>query len=169
MALSLARALKLRRAPGGTAPDYDAALAIWNRIETRFKRASDYASLTHGEQLFHRVFFALDSEVENGGLHQYLENSSGDDAERVKADLTEIGAAELRKVLDDLSGLFPSHDIPEERVARLDALAESEENVENFDELFEEADAQYGRAAQTLYTHLMNYVETHRSEFALPD
>lgn len=53
---TLAEALALRHGSGATS-DYDAALAVSERIKTRFKRANDFAKLTHGEQLFHEVFF----------------------------------------------------------------------------------------------------------------
>lgn len=41
--------------------------------------------------------------MENGGLHQYLTNSTGDDAERVRGHLAELGATAMLAVLDRLA------------------------------------------------------------------
>jgi hypothetical protein len=165
---SLAEAIGLRHAPDVDAPDYAAALAIWKRIESRFKKPSDFERLTRGEKLFHELFFALDGEVENGGLHQYLLNSSGDDAERVKTHLREIGATPTLDALEAVSQFFPAGIIPSSRRERQAALSAAEEDVDAFEEAFEQADAVYARAAPSLYERLMDYVAAHSAEFSEP-
>jgi hypothetical protein len=165
---SLTEAIGLRRAPGAEAPDYAAALAIWKRIESRFKKPSDFERLTRGEKLFHELFFALDSEVENGGLHQYLLSSSGDDAERVKTHLREIGATPTLDALEAVSQFFPAGIIPSSRRERQTALSAVEEQSEGFEEVFEDADTAYARAARSLYERLMDYVVAHSAEFLEP-
>jgi hypothetical protein len=167
MPLTLADAIALRHG-GGTNSDYEAALAISDRIKSRFKRASDFAKLSAGEQLFHELFFGLDGEVENGGLHQYLSNSSGDDAERVREHLARIGARDTLAALDRVRVLFDGDAFPENRQQRTAALRAAEQERDEFGELFEAADHAYARAAPDLHCRLMDYVESHQPEFALP-
>ena len=93
-------------------------MAIVDRVRTRFRRSPDWPTLTHGEQLVHTLICDLDGEVKNGGLHQYLTNSSGDRAEDVKAYLSELGATELRSMFDEISTFFPDRVISKDRVDR---------------------------------------------------
>jgi len=167
MVSTLAEAIALRDSVGAGS-DYQAALVIGERIKSRFKRVSDFATLSPGEQLFHELFFGLEGEVENGGLHQYLSNSSGDDAERARGHLATIGAMHTLAALDRVRVCFQGGPFPKVRKERIDALRIAEEELDDFDELFERADDAYARAAPDLHRRLMDYVESHQAEFALP-
>jgi len=125
--------------------------------------------LTHGEQLAFTLICDLDGEVKNGGLHQYLTNSSGDRAEGVKAYLSELGATELRAMFDEISAFFPGGVIPKDRVEREAVLWPPDEptrfSVMDRVELIERRYAGYWN---DLWCRVMDYVEAHRTEFAVP-
>src|SRR5436190_2139152 len=64
---SLEQAVALRTEPvqgkrGGVTvtPDWCAALAITDRVRSRFKRSADWATLTHGEQLALTLICVMD-------------------------------------------------------------------------------------------------------------
>ena len=174
--LTLAEAIALRATPvegkrGGVAvtPDWVAGVAITDRIRTRFQRPADWATLTHGEQLVFTLHCALDAEVKNGGLHQYLSNSSGDGAEVVKGYLSELEATELRAMFDDVSALFPNAVIPSDRASRDAILWPSDESarlaIMNDVEVIER---RYAGSWDDLWRRVMDYVEAHRAEFEQP-
>jgi hypothetical protein len=151
-------------------PDFLALNAILDRIRTRFHNPTTFAQLTHGEQLVHDVGFVLDAEVLNGGWHQFLSNSSGDEAERDKSYLREVGALAVLRLLERVSSLFPNGVIPTDRTLRNQELRKaSETDPAAVDGLLNGADAEYYREREQLYAHLMDYVERHEADFRLPD
>jgi hypothetical protein len=174
--LTLAEAIALRASPvkgkrGGVAgtPAWLAGVAITHRIRTRFQRPADWATLTHGEQLVFTLHCDLDAEVKNGGLHQYLSNSSGDRAEVVKGYLSELGATELRAMFDEVSALFPNAVIPSERASRDAILWPSDEDarVAILTDV-EVIERRYAGFWDDLWRRVMDYVEANRADFEQP-
>ncbi len=174
--LSLADAIALRTKPvtgkrGGVTvtADWWAGVAITDRIRSRFQRPADWSTLTHGEQLVFTLHCALDAEVKNGGVHQYLTNSSGDDAEGVKRYLSELGATGLRAMFDEVSTLFPDAVIPSDRAKRWAILSPSQEDARLavMDQL-EQVERRYAPHWDDLWRRVMDYVETHRTDFEQP-
>ena len=174
--LPLQEAIALRTVPvqgkrGGVTvtPDWCAAVAIVDRIRTRFRRSADWPTLTHGEQLVHTLICDLDGEVKNGGLHQYLTNSSGDRAEDVKGYLSELGATELRSMFDEISTLFPDRVISRDRVEREAVLWPRDEptKLAIMDQV-EVIERRYVGYWNDLWLRVMDYVEAHQAEFSLP-
>ena len=167
-------ALALETAPdrirGGAPKEHAALLAVWERIDARFlKRGLE--GLTRGERLFHILWFVMDSDIENGGLHQFLTNSSGDFAEEAKRGLQEIGARKVLAVLNDASAVFPDGVVPADRDARY-AVLEAQEKRDG-DAVWAKWDAlsdKYDRAAKAeLYSRLLRWVREHQTEFPDPD
>jgi Domain of unknown function (DUF4375) len=164
-------ALALRRKPRShpVSPAYGACVAIWERIESHLHTPRDERRLTHGEQLFHELFFHLDGEVQNGGLEVYLENSAGDRAEMARAYLAEIGAWATLEALDLVAELFPDGVVPTARRQRVSILEKAEAARVDFANPVGEATDLYMKAQLTLYERLMDYVAEHPEDFARPD
>jgi hypothetical protein len=164
-------ALALRSKPRShpVSPSYGACVAIWNRIESHLQTPRDERRLTHGEQLFHELFFRLDAEVQNGGLEVYLESSAGDHAEMACAYLAEIGAWATLEALDLVAEQFPDAVIPTARRRRITLLEKAEAARADFANPIGEATDVYMKAQMSLYERLMDYVAEHREDFAHPD
>lgn len=175
---TLAEALALRRQPpkkgryGSRSADYNALLAVTSRIGSvaRIPDPRDLSDLSHGEQVLKELGFVMDGEVHNGGFHQYLTNSSGDGAEAARRYLAEVGAAAHVAILDRVASVFPGDVIPTRRDERIEFLMAAESaGVEAVDRLFDAATREYHVLKEDLYTRLMDYVEAHQADFALPD
>lgn len=65
----------------------------------------------------------LDGEVNNGGLHQYFFNSSGDGAVAAREALERLGAADRSKILDCALTAFPDSKPSADREQRNEQLA----------------------------------------------
>lgn len=86
-----------------------------------------------------RIFISvwqLEAEVNNGGFHQYLWNSSGNLAADTPAALEAIGAIRAADIVKRANGLFEAGPPADERL-RLAALESIDENAfESLDEEF---------------------------------
>jgi hypothetical protein len=171
---TLDEALALESPPdhvaNGIPKEYAAVLAIWERINSRMTGPTFDEWLTHGERLVHILFCVMNSEIENGGVHQFFSNSSGDLAEDAKAGLKEIGAKRVLDVLRKASEVFPKGVVPADRETRNDILEEHEdEEGDAFWKRFDNLSREYYKARQELYEYLLAWIRNHREEFALPD
>ena len=154
----------------GISKEYAAIQAIWERINSRMVGRAFDEGLTRGERLVHVLFFAMDGEIENGGMHQFFSNSSGDLAEDAKAYLRQIGATRVLAVLTKASSIFPKGKAPTDRNTRNDILTEREgKRGDAFWDEFDRFSREYYKARQELYPRLLAWIRRHRDEFALPD
>ncbi len=71
------------------------------------------------------------AELNNGGLHQYLLNSSGDFATETPDVFRRIGATEAARILDEANAFFGPAGPPTDRQARMAALLAFPKNVED--------------------------------------
>jgi hypothetical protein len=71
------------------------------------------------------------AELNNGGMHQYLLNSSGDFAKETPEVFRRIGANEAARILDEANAFFGPAGPPTDRKARRAALLAFPKNVEN--------------------------------------
>jgi hypothetical protein len=62
------------------------------------------------------------AELNNGGMHQYLLNSSGDFASETPDVFRRIGAAEAARILEEANSLFGPDGPPSDCEARMAAL-----------------------------------------------
>ena len=148
------------------AQDYKALQLTLDRIRSRFRKPADFAKLTAGEQLLFRVAIAMDPEIMNGGIDQYLRNASGDAAEQVRADLRTIGAHPALAVLDEAAQWFDGGIIPRDLDARFDQLLAAEErDPDGFEARGDELSRRYAKAAPELYGKLMDFVVREREQF----
>jgi len=76
------------------------------------------------------------AEINNGGMHQYFLNSSGDFAGETPAVFRRIGAEEAARILSEANAFFGQDGPPADREARMAALLAFPKNLENrIDEL----------------------------------
>ena len=154
---------------GHRTPDYEALLGITDRIATRFRDPESFRELTRGEQIVYLLGFELDAELQNGGIDQYLWNSSGDNAEAARQHLREVGALDVLALLERVACVFAGGVIPADRDERQAALERAEEEGAALGELFDAVTREYHRCEDELYRRLVDFVEAHAQEFAAPD
>jgi hypothetical protein len=71
------------------------------------------------------------AELNNGGMHQYLLNSSGDLANETPDVFRRIGAAEAVRILEEANAFFGSEGPPVDRETRMAALLALPKNAED--------------------------------------
>lgn len=157
------------RIAGGAPREHAALLAVWERIHARLV-ARGFESLTNGERLFHTLWFVMDAEITNGGIHQFLWNSSGDFAEDAKHHLDDIGARAVAAPLKKASAVFPDGVIPSDQGARQQVLEEQEKlQGDRFEAEWNALDREYHKAAAgELYTRLLQWTKKNRAQFPDP-
>jgi len=74
----------------------------------------------------------VESEVNNGGFHQFYFNAAGDRAIETPAALREIGACQLAAIIDVANALFPGGTPPENRAERQRVLDEIDPAISTF-------------------------------------
>jgi len=110
--------------------------------------------LSEGERTVILVYGFI-AEVTNGGLEQFLSNSSGDYAEETRQVMRTIEATAAADALDDVRAeIFGGSPIPAERSARCDMLFEWEEQDE-------------GRASAFYAKHKLGWCESVEMAVAL--
>jgi hypothetical protein len=119
--------------------------------------------LTEGERIVILVTGFV-WEVTNGGLSQFLGNSTGDYAEETRAVMRKIGATAAADALDDVHRvIFDGKPIPADRSTRCDILFAWEEQDD------ERADAFFAKHklgwCETVEDAVAQYIRTHREMF----
>ena len=71
------------------------------------------------------------AELNNGGMHQYLLNSSGDFAKETPDVFRRIGAEEAARILDEANSFFGPSGPPTDREARMPTLLALPKNAED--------------------------------------
>jgi len=164
---ALALVTPLARVRRGAPREHAALVAVGERITRLLQPTRPDKGLTKGERLFHVLWSVMDAEVQNGGLHQFLSNSSGALGEEAKDHLTTIGAAKARQVLARASVMFSHGVIPKNRRLRNQALSTAEKRADASWKQLAQAEADYAQAAKTdLYPRLLRWVAKHEDEFA---
>jgi hypothetical protein len=131
---------------------------------SRFWRL-DYGDLSTPERVF-LVIWELESEVNNGGFHQYFHNSSGALAPHVVGALKTIGAQAMagivQRALNAVVNTITSWSDDASRQARVNQLSSETQ------QLLEELDQEYYACAEYLTPLLYKYVVDHRIEVRAP-
>jgi len=71
------------------------------------------------------------AELNNGGMHQYLLNSSGDFAKETPAVFRRMGADPAARILEEANAFFGPSGPPTDREARMTALLALPQSAEN--------------------------------------
>jgi hypothetical protein len=112
-----------------------------------------------------KVFFyaeEFESEMNNGGVEQYLSNSSGDHANPCVAALQKLGRGDVGQILSQALKVFPQGSVPTSRAKRVAAIQHLNEKSKS---RWEQLDALYYNKAGDLMPALVKYVRAHRSDF----
>lgn len=122
----------------------------------------DYAALSRPEQVF-LCIWELESEVNNGGFHQYFYNDSGKLAPHAVEALHTVGAQQAATIVEQAIELLGA-DMPwndeSARTERLEAISP---------EVFESLDEAFYQYPDDLTTMLYRYTDAHRTELGAGD
>ena len=139
-------------------PEIDKNSALINVSERLMSLGHPFAQLSPQEQVFVAIW-ELESDVNNGGFHQYFSNSTGDTARHAAPSLEAIGAAKMAAIVKEAVQVFgplgPSaaRDIRQEQLADLSPLAL---------QTLERLTTEFFRYPDNLTELLFAYVELHK-------
>ena len=99
----------------------------------------------------------LDSEVYNGGFHQFFRNKSGDYALKILDSLREIGSYHITALLETAISVFPSIYVFEEENKRFEFMQKMEEkDLRKWRELSQA----YYQSPESIYDMVISYTRT---------
>jgi hypothetical protein len=108
----------------------------------------------------------FDAEVQNGGIHQYFYNGTGDEWEQLVKLSKKLSFEEFQNLLSKISAKFPNHYVPSNRDQRDDLLDVIDPDIQVFDELT----AEYNEIREKLLQYSSRYFKNHKSQLlALPE
>lgn len=147
------------------ATDFQRFDAVRERIARKLTKPSAYDALRHGEKLLWQINWLV-WEVNDGGFHQYLTNSTGDYAQATIGYLNEIRATTTCKLLKKIAEVFPRGIIPEEQDRRCDLLAAWEQkSPEMAEEFLTKLNSTFYDQGENLTERTLAYVRKHREDF----
>lgn len=103
------------------AQDYPASFEL---VSKKYEQQG-YQSLSDKEVIIYTVWW-LEAEVNNGGFHQYLWNSAGDNAIDAIESLEKTGANYTASLLKSAISVAFDGNLPEDRLKRQDLLEKNE-------------------------------------------
>jgi hypothetical protein len=146
----------------------------WERLKPVYHRALRLMETLEGEFLLRawqlpkplRAVFTtvnLDSEVRNGGFHQFFWNSEGMINEITEADLQFVGATAFLEIFKRATTCFIEFDVIGVKRRSKNTW---EEFTAGYDTIpWKTFDTQYDDTAPTLLTHVCRYVEAHAQDY----
>ncbi|MEW5677258.1 DUF4375 domain-containing protein [Flavobacterium enshiense] len=108
--------------------------------------------------------FSMHGEVLNGGLIQFVENSTGDNFEETLKALNEIKATEYVKILESIKTHFPNGYLPKDTGKRRELIDElndkkNQEELWEMDDIYENYDKQYYDNVKNLEKYIIEYLK----------
>jgi Domain of unknown function (DUF4375) len=148
---------------------WDVIAPAFDELRTPYEPDPRLDELTPGQRALYALHWAR-SEIGNGGLHQYLYNSTGMLANEALRGAELIGAAEFGEIFQEARTLF-GDTFPEDQSRRIDLLeGHSDEALERLEKLTDRFyDLMGSTDESTLAVSCADYVEAHPHEFFLPD
>ncbi len=137
------------------------ALIALNGLIQKKLGTQDYTVLTHPELVVLAVDW-LQSEVNNGGYHQYFFNSYSELAQEAIDGLREIGANQAAEITEKAYSIFPDSKVPKNRDERQILLDKAGEKGEA---LLNNLDNEFYKYPDNIDTLLIEYVKNHKEEF----
>jgi Domain of unknown function (DUF4375) len=107
--------------------------------------------------------FAMIAETNNGGLHQFYANSSGDFAAETADAFGRIGAIQVREIIHQANSVFGPNGPPKDRAARQEQLFALPEGLQE-GRLGMLSDA-FFECTEDIYALLYSNILAHRQEF----
>lgn len=151
---------------------WDVIERVYDELRTPYEPDPRLDQLAPGQRALYALHWTR-SEVDNGGFHQYLYNSTGMLAKEALRGADVIGAREFGDVLRDLLALFPDGRLLEEQDDRISFLEMlSEEGLAKLrqldDRFYELMGYESGSEQSRLAVYCASYVREHPDEFFLP-
>jgi hypothetical protein len=103
----------------------------------------------------------IDGQVQNGGLIQFIDNSTGNYFHETIEAAKSIKNKKLVEILKKITSQYPNKQIPKdwgERRDLWDSLCEKHENDEEWDKFWDELDEEYYDNANTMNQELIEYL-----------
>ena len=120
-------------------------------------------SLSLAERIYF-VVYQFDCELLNGGIDQYLFNSSGNYANEAISAFSKIGAARSSELVEKLMSFFPEQRVPTDRGERMSLLKNLMDDT-GFMELEREITHSYWEDEDNVTSLLILYYENNREDF----
>ena len=134
-------------------------------VDEIYNRKIDFENIKNFENPIKNLIyiFDMDGQVSNGGVIQFVDNSTGDHFEETLLALKEIKAVEYVKILEDVKSHFPNGYIPNNTEIRrnlIDSLAEklTQEEHWELEETYEKYDTQYYSNEKKLHQYVIEYL-----------
>lgn len=152
---------------------WDVIEPAFDELRTPYETDPRLAALTPGQRALYALHWTR-SEIDNGGFHQYLHNSTGMLANEALRGVELIDATEFADLFRDVRSLLSGDGFVEDRDRRValleglsdEALVELDRLTERFYSLM---GCEGGRMEQSrLAGHCAAYVEAHPEEFFVP-
>jgi hypothetical protein len=126
-----------------------------------YKKGID--SLSPQEKIFF-VVFDFEMELYNGGVAQYLVNSSGNNANEVSSALYAIGAIKSAELIRGFLYFFPEHQLPVDRGDRWHFLRTYQTNLE-YKRMEEDISTKYCEDEEGIFTLLYRFYDQNKHNF----
>jgi len=105
-----------------------------------YNRHIDYNNIESFENPLKNLIYLLNmqGQVDNGGVTQFVDNSTGDHFIETKIALKEIGMESYHDILLEIEKSFPNGIVPKHQEKRRDAIDDMSENEEEMWEIEEQ-------------------------------
>lgn len=107
-------------------------------------------------------FYIFSLEVNNGGIRQYLDNTSGSGTMSVARFISLVEHETTERLLESIISVFPKGEVPQSRVDRCYILEQLSEKIPT---LFEQETADFYRIEESLYSRVLDFVSSNRKLF----
>ncbi len=135
-------------------------------VDDVYAREIDHDNIENFENPLKNLIYIsnMHGQVLNGGVIQFVDNSTGDSFEETLKAIKEIKAIEYIEILEKIKSIFPKGLIPkdmEERREVIDGIWESlnEKQDAEMNELLEKLDDKYYDNQETLYRYVIDYTK----------
>jgi hypothetical protein len=133
-----------------------ALFAAWDQIRAReLELGRD--GLAHADRVFVAIW-DLEAQVNDGGFHQWLFNSTGDRAVETVAALREVGASDAAALCERVFALLPAGRPSPDHGARQQQL---EDAGDDFEDACSELDDELSDLEDDLRDRLYSYLRAH--------
>jgi len=135
-------------------------------VDDVYARELDHDHIENYENPLKNLIYIsnMHGQVLNGGVTQFVDNSTGDSFEETLKALKEIEASQYVEILEKVKSIFPKSFVPkdmEERREIIDSIWESlnEKQDAEMNELFEKLDDVYYDNQEKLYNYVIEYTK----------
>ncbi len=136
-------------------------------VDEVYNREIDHNNIEKFENPLKNLIYISDMhyQVLNGGVIQFVDNSSGDYFEETLKALKEIKALEYIEILEKIKSIFPKGFIPKDNEKRRDVIDSIWENLDEkedakMNELIESLDNKYYDNQEVFYKYIIDYTKT---------